>query len=76
MPQGISQDDLSVSRSWDFVLLIENVWQVRNVASLDAYQIINYQFLSKTHHFFLPDSEEFEKKFLNEEFYGQLPEQT
>ena len=25
------------------------------VASLDAYQIINYQFLSKTHHFSLPD---------------------
>ena len=25
------------------------------VASLDAYQIINYQFLSKTHHFLLPD---------------------
>ena len=25
------------------------------VASLDAYQITNYQFLSKTHHFLLPD---------------------
>ena len=46
------------------------------VASLDAYQITNYQFLSKTHQFLLPDSEEFEKKFLNQDFYSQLLEQA
>ena len=40
------------------------------VAGLDAYQITNYQFLSKAHHFLLPDFEELEKKFLNWEFYG------
>ena len=35
------------------------------VASLDAYQITNYQFFFKNSSFLLPDFEEFEKKFLN-----------
>ena len=54
----------------------ESFDRLEAIASLDAYQITNYQFLSKTHHFLLPDSEKFKKKFLNREFYGQLPEQA
>ena len=54
----------------------ENFDRLEAIASLDAYQITNYQFLSKTHHFLLSDFEEFEKKFLNQKFYGQLPEPT
>ena len=47
--------------------------RLKAVASLDAYQINNYQFLSKTYHFFLfPKNSR--NKFLNQEFYGQLPE--
>ena len=44
------------------------------VVSLDAYQITNYQFPSKLIIFCCLISEEFENKFLNQEFYGQLPE--
>ena len=33
----------------------EGFGKLEAVASLDAYQITNYQFLSKTHHFMLPD---------------------
>ena len=40
----------------------------KTVASLDAYQIINYQFLSKTHHFCCLIFEEFEKWFLDQKF--------
>ena len=46
------------------------------VSSLDAYQITNCQFISKTHHFCCLIFEEFEKEFLNQEFCGQLPEQA
>ena len=47
------------------------------IASLDAYQIIHYQFLSKTHHFFVSwFSKNSRNKFLNQEFYGQFPEQA
>ena len=31
----------------------EGFGKLEVVASLDAYQITNYQFLSKTHHFFI-----------------------
>ena len=55
VPQGISQDDLNVSRSWDLVLLIENVWQVWNYSK--SWCIPNYQLSVpiKIHHFLLPD---------------------
>ena len=33
----------------------ENFDRLEAVAGLDAYQILNYQFLSKAHHFLLPD---------------------
>ena len=36
-------------------------WRLEAVASLNAYQIINYQFLLITHHFCCLISEEFEK---------------
>ena len=55
VPQGISQDDLSVSRSWDFVLFIENVWQAWNCSK--SWCIPNYQLSVsfKNSSFLLPD---------------------
>ena len=57
-------------------LVIEKVWQVWSCSK--SWCIPNYQLSVsfKTHHFFCPISEEFENKFLNQEFYGQLPEQA
>ena len=46
------------------------------VASLDAYQITNYQFLQKLIIFVAWFSKNSRNKFLNQEFYGQLPEQS
>ena len=59
-----------MSRSWDFCfLLLKRFGRFEAVASLDAYQIDNYQFPSKTCHFFCClIFEEFEKEFLNRDF--------
>ena len=56
-------------------LIVEKVWQVWSCSK--SWCIPNYQLLVsfKTHHFCLI-SEEFENKFLNQKFYGQLPEQA
>ena len=65
--------DLGILRFWSSM----GFDRLEAVASLDAYQITNYQFLSKTHLFFvawfLKNSR---NKFLNQEFYGQLPEKA
>ena len=57
-------------------LVIENVWQVWSCSK--SWCIPNYQLSVsfKNSSFLLPDFEEFEKKFLNREFYGQMPEQA
>ena len=55
-PKASIRDEFQVSWFWDL-----RFWSSRGfdrleaVASLDAYQITNYQFISKTHHFLLPD---------------------
>ena len=55
MPQGINQGDFRVSRSWNLCFWsLKRFGRFKAVASLDAYQITNYQFLSKTNHFLLP----------------------
>ena len=55
VPQDINQGDFRVSWSWDFVLLIEKVWQIWNCNR--SWCIPNYQIsvFSKTRHFLLPD---------------------
>ena len=56
MPQGINQGDFRVSRFWDlYFWSLKGFGRFKAVASLDAYQITNYQFPSKTHHFLLSD---------------------
>ena len=56
MPQGINQGDFRVSRFWDlYFWSLKEFGRFKAIASLDAYQITNYQFPSKTHHFLLPD---------------------
>ena len=53
-PKASTENDFKASRFWDL-----RFWSSRGfdrleaVASLDAYQITNYQFLSKSHHFFV-----------------------
>ena len=55
-PKASIKDDFKASLFWNL-----RFWSSRGfdrleaIASLDAYRIINYQFLSKTHHFLLPD---------------------
>ena len=56
VPWGINQGDFRASRSWDLCFWsLKRFGRFEAVASLDAYQITNYQFPSKTHHFLLPD---------------------
>ena len=56
VPCGINQGDFRASRSWNLCF-----WSLKRfcrfgiVTGLDAYQITNYQFSSKTHYFLLPD---------------------
>ena len=50
--------------------------KLKAVASLDAYQITNCQFLSKTYHFLLPDFRRIREISFYREFYGQMPEQV
>ena len=75
MPQGIN--DFKVSWSWDLCF-----WSSRGFRQAwscsKSWCIPNYQLSVsfKNSSFLLPDYEEFEKKFLNQEFYGQLLEQT
>ena len=75
VPQGINQGDFRVSRSWDFVLLIEKVWQVWNCSK--SWCIPNYQLSVsfKTHHFFawFPKNS---REFANQESYDQLLEKV
>ena len=50
--QGINQGDFRVSQFWDlYFWSLKRFGGFEAVASLDAYQITNYQFPSKTHHF-------------------------
>ena len=54
VPQSINQGDFKVSRFWDLYFWpLKGFGRFKAVASLDAYQITNYQFPSKTHHFFV-----------------------
>ena len=54
VPQGINQSDFRVTRFWDlYFWSLKGFDRFKAVASLDAYQIINYQFPSKIHHFFV-----------------------
>ena len=78
VPQGINQGDFRVSRFWDlYFWSLKGFGRFEAVASLDAYQITNYQFPSKAHHFLLSDFQRIrEKEFLKKEFYSQLPEQA
>ena len=57
MPQGIDQRWFQSITVLGFVFLVieKGFDRLEAVASLDAYQITNYQFLSKIHHFSLPD---------------------
>ena len=57
VPWSINQGDFRASRSWNlcFWSLKRFGFWLEAVASLDACQITDYQFLSKTHHFLLPD---------------------
>ena len=58
-------------------LVIEKVWQVWSYSK--SWCIPNYQLsvsFKNSSFFCCLIFEEFEKKFLNQEFYGQLPEQT
>ena len=41
VPQDINHGDFRVSRSWDFVLLVEKVWQIWNCS--ESWCIPNYQ---------------------------------
>ena len=52
VPWGINQGDFRVSRFWDlYFWSLKGFGRFKVVASLDAYQITNYQFPSKTYHF-------------------------
>ena len=56
VPWGINQGDFKVSRSLGFCFAYwKGFDRLETVASLDAYQITNYQFLSKLIIFLLPD---------------------
>ena len=57
VPWGINQGDFRALWSWDLCFWsLKRFGRFEAVASLDAYQITNYQFPSKTHHhFLLPD---------------------
>ena len=78
VPQGINQGDFKVSRFWGFYFWsLKGFGRLEVIASLNAYQITKYQNPTKTYHFFLPDFRKIrEKEFLNQEFYGKLPEQA
>ena len=55
-PVALNQGDFRASRSWNLCFWsLKRFGKFEAVASLDSYQITNYQFLSKTHHFLLPD---------------------
>ena len=54
--------------------LLKRFGKFETVASLDAYQITKYQFFQKLVLFCCLISKEFEKEFLNQEFWSQLPE--
>ena len=56
VPWGINQGDFRASWSWNLCFWsLKRFGRFEAVASLDAYQITNYQFPSKTHHFLLPN---------------------
>ena len=76
-PKVSIKDDFKVSRSWDLHFWSsKGFWQAWSCSK--SWCIPNYQLSVsfKNSSFLLPDFEEFEKKFLNREFYGQLPEQA
>ena len=76
MPQGI-KDDFKVSRSWGLCFWsLKEFGRFKAITSLDVYQITKCQFFQKLIIFCCLIFEEFVKKFLNQEFYGQLPEQA
>ena len=78
MPQDVNQGDFRVSRCLGFVFfVIKRVWQVWSYSK--SWCIPNYQLtvsFKNSSFFFCLIFKEFEKKFLNQEFYGQLPEQA
>ena len=61
-PKASIEDDFKTSRFWDWRFWSSMGFdRLEAVASLDAYQITNCQFLSKIHHFCCLISEEFER---------------
>ena len=60
MPQDINQGDSRVSRSWDFVLLIEKVWSYSKSWCIPNYQL---SVPTKIHFLYCLISNEFEKSF-------------
>ena len=62
VPRGINQGDFRVSRFWDlYFWSLKGFGRFKAVASLDAYQITNSQFLQKIHLFVCLIFEEFER---------------
>ena len=57
-------------------LVIEGFDRFETVASLDAYQITNYQFYKNSSFFVAWSPKNLRNRFLNQEFYGQLPEKA
>ena len=56
VPRGINQGDFKVSQFWDlYFWSLKGFGRFKAVASLNAYQITNYQFPSKLIIFLLPD---------------------
>ena len=56
VPWDINQSDFRASRSRDLCFWsLKRFGKFKVVASFDAYQITNYHFPSKTHHFLLSD---------------------
>ena len=77
MPQGINQGwfwNIMVS-GFVFLVIEKRFGRLEAVASLDAYQITKNQILQNSF-FCCLIFEEFEKEFLNQEFYHPLPKQA
>ena len=76
VPQGIDQSNFKISRSWDLVWF-KGFGGLEAVVSLDTYQITKHQFFFKNSSFFVTwFMKNSRNKFLNQGFYGQLPEQA
>ena len=76
VPQRINQGDFRVLRFWDlYFWSLKGFSRFETIASLGAYQIIKNQILQNSF-FCCLIFEEFEKEFLNQEFYHSLSKQA